>query len=189
MSLSFQPWFPLSKTRDIPVSPDWVITAVDPINQIEQMYTDSLLKKKDDADTSDETADSGSGDNPLFFKNNSNPIISRIDDVGSEIGEPDCRLTKPYEIVEGELVFGCQTYGPTTIYDSFGFHTDNANPNDTLLKKYKEKTSVMRFYTNVQMVGDQILVRGYENGQRYTTVRSFTQHSLYHLRRIVNTRH
>jgi len=26
----------------------------------------------------------------------------------------------------------------------------------------------MRFYTNVQMVGDQILVRGYENGQRYS---------------------
>jgi len=25
----------------------------------------------------------------------------------------------------------------------------------------------MRFYTNVQMVGDQILVRGYENGKRY----------------------
>ena len=67
LSLSFQPWFPLSKTRDIPVSPDWVITAVDPINQIEQMYTDSLLKKKDDADTSDETADSGSGDNPAVI--------------------------------------------------------------------------------------------------------------------------
>ena len=66
LSLSFQPWFPLSKT-DIPVSPDWVITAVDPINQIEQMYTDSLLKKKDDADTSDETADSGSGDNQTRY--------------------------------------------------------------------------------------------------------------------------
>jgi len=26
----------------------------------------------------------------------------------------------------------------------------------------------MRFYTNIQMVGNQILVRGYENGQRYT---------------------
>ena len=25
----------------------------------------------------------------------------------------------------------------------------------------------MRFYTNVQMVGDQILVRGYENGKRF----------------------
>jgi len=69
LSLSFQPWFPLSKTRDIPVSPDWVITAVDPINQIEQMYTDSLLRKKDDADTTDETADSdsGAGGNPAVI--------------------------------------------------------------------------------------------------------------------------
>lgn len=64
LSISFQPWFPLSKTRDIPVSPDWVITAVDPIPQIEQMYTDSLLKKENDADTTEEPAGFGSGSNP-----------------------------------------------------------------------------------------------------------------------------
>ena len=26
----------------------------------------------------------------------------------------------------------------------------------------------MRFYTNVQMVGDQILIRGYEDGKRFS---------------------
>ena len=31
----------------------------------------------------------------------------------------------------------------------------------------------MRFYTNVQMVGDQILVRGYENGRRFMNRESF----------------
>ena len=31
----------------------------------------------------------------------------------------------------------------------------------------------MRFYTNVQMVGDQILVRGYENGKRFMNRESF----------------
>ena len=76
----------------------------------------------------------------LFFKNNPNPIISRIDDVGSEIGEPDCRLTKPYEIVEGELV---PWLARLTDQRQFMIHSDSiltmANPNDTLLKKYKEK--------------------------------------------------
>ena len=31
----------------------------------------------------------------------------------------------------------------------------------------------MRFYTNVQMVGDQFLVRGYENGERFQTREKF----------------
>ena len=33
----------------------------------------------------------------------------------------------------------------------------------------------MRFYTNVQMVGDNFLVRGYENGRHFATERSFIQ--------------
>ena len=31
----------------------------------------------------------------------------------------------------------------------------------------------MRFYTNVQMVGDHFLVRGYENGKHFTTREKF----------------
>ena len=31
----------------------------------------------------------------------------------------------------------------------------------------------MRFYTNVQMVGDHFLVRGYENGQHFMTREKF----------------
>ncbi len=32
----------------------------------------------------------------------------------------------------------------------------------------------MRFYTNVQMVGDQFLVRGYEDGKHFMTREKFT---------------
>ena len=31
----------------------------------------------------------------------------------------------------------------------------------------------MRFYTNVQMVGDHFLVRGYENGRHFATREKF----------------
>ena len=31
----------------------------------------------------------------------------------------------------------------------------------------------MRFYTNVQMVGDNFLVRGYENGKHFATREKF----------------
>ena len=31
----------------------------------------------------------------------------------------------------------------------------------------------MRFYTNVQMVGDNFLVRGYEDGKHFTTREKF----------------
>ena len=31
----------------------------------------------------------------------------------------------------------------------------------------------MRFYTNVQMVGDNFLVRGYENGKHFMTREKF----------------
>ena len=37
-------------------------------------------------------------------------IISQIEEVGSELGEPDCKLISPYQIVDGELVKWCEEY-------------------------------------------------------------------------------
>jgi hypothetical protein len=34
---------------------------------------------------------------------NGNALISKIAQVGSELGEPDCRLINPYQIIEGNL--------------------------------------------------------------------------------------
>ena len=48
-----------------------------------------------------------------------------------------------------------------------------ADPNSDLLEKYLEKIKLMRFYTNVQMVGDHFLVRGYENGRHFATREKF----------------
>ena len=39
------PWCPLTKNTKIPIAADWVVTIVDPIDKITQMYTKEVLKK------------------------------------------------------------------------------------------------------------------------------------------------
>ncbi len=38
------PWCPLSKNTEIPISADWVVTLVDPIDKVKQMYETEVLK-------------------------------------------------------------------------------------------------------------------------------------------------
>ena len=38
----------------------------------------------------------------LIVLANQSKLISQIDEVGADIGEPDCKLTKPYEVILGE---------------------------------------------------------------------------------------
>ena len=47
----------------------------------------------------------------------------------------------------------------------------------------------MRFYTNVQMVGDNFLVRGYEDGKHFATREKFYPTLLLTLKEKVNTKH
>ena len=37
------PWCPLTKNTKIPITADWVVTIVDPIDKIKQMYTKEVL--------------------------------------------------------------------------------------------------------------------------------------------------
>ena len=37
-------------------------------------------------------------------------VVSEIEEVGAEFGDPNCRLTKPYKIVEGDLHKWMQDY-------------------------------------------------------------------------------
>lgn len=48
--ISMFPWFPLSKDTKIPVTADWVVTLVEPIDKLRSMYTEGVLnygKRKD----------------------------------------------------------------------------------------------------------------------------------------------
>ena len=51
------PWIPLGKTTEVPVTAEWVITIVDPIDSLEKMYTKDVLNNDQD-DNSDEQSDS-----------------------------------------------------------------------------------------------------------------------------------
>lgn len=45
LHISLFPWLVLSKNRKIPIPPDWVVTVVDPIDEVKQMYEDKLNGK------------------------------------------------------------------------------------------------------------------------------------------------
>ena len=58
--LKLFPWCPLTKSTKIPIAADWVVTIVDPIDKIKQMYEKEVLGNgtSESAD-SDEQSDSG----------------------------------------------------------------------------------------------------------------------------------
>ena len=65
IGLSYFPWMPLSKETDIPIDPDWVVTLVDPVNQVKESYEEKVnaIQRKRESDSSDNgtAPDSGSG--------------------------------------------------------------------------------------------------------------------------------
>ena len=57
--LKLFPWCPLTKNEKIPITADWVVTIVDPIDKIKQMYTKEVLGNGSESSGSDESTDSG----------------------------------------------------------------------------------------------------------------------------------
>ena len=48
-SVSLFPWMPLTKQEDIPVPADWMITMVEPIDKLKEMYIEDIVEYgKDD---------------------------------------------------------------------------------------------------------------------------------------------
>ena len=61
-SVSLFPWMPLTKQENIPVPADWMITMVDPIDKLKEMYIEDIVEygKDDKGDSTDN--DSASSD-------------------------------------------------------------------------------------------------------------------------------
>ena len=60
-SVSLFPWMPLTKQEDIPVPADWMITMVEPIEKLKEMYVEDIVEygKDNQSDsTDDDTATS-----------------------------------------------------------------------------------------------------------------------------------
>ena len=60
-SVSLFPWMPLTKQEDIPVPADWMITMVEPLEKLKEMYIEDIVeygKDNQSNSTDDDTATS-----------------------------------------------------------------------------------------------------------------------------------
>ena len=48
ISIVFYPWIPLAAEKKVPCSADWVITIVEPIENLKKLYQEKLDGKQDD---------------------------------------------------------------------------------------------------------------------------------------------
>ena len=64
-SVSLFPWMPLSKEDKIPIPADWMITMVEPVTKLSQMYDEDIVnngKDNQSDSTDDDSADSDQSD-------------------------------------------------------------------------------------------------------------------------------
>ena len=57
-SVSLFPWMPLSKQEDIPVPADWMITMVEPVTKLKEMYVEDIVEygKDSKSNSTDESS-------------------------------------------------------------------------------------------------------------------------------------
>lgn len=80
---------------------------------------------------------------------NNTILIAKIEEVGSELGEPDCKLTDPFVIKNPQIEGMDSTLEPWlkeyTRQNEFMLHSDKIltiiEPKPTLLEKYLELTA------------------------------------------------
>jgi hypothetical protein len=61
--VSLYPWMPLSKDSVIPVAADWVVTMVEPIVKLSEMYVEDVLSRGTENDQNSSTAEQSNSDN------------------------------------------------------------------------------------------------------------------------------
>jgi len=61
-SVTMYPWMPMAKETSIPLSTDWVVTMVTPIDKIYQMYEEDILKNGKESSKSNSVADESETD-------------------------------------------------------------------------------------------------------------------------------
>ena len=63
-AVSLYPWMPLSKEDTIPVSADWLITMVEPIDNLKKMYIEDVVNygQNNKGDSTGESSSADSGD-------------------------------------------------------------------------------------------------------------------------------
>ena len=54
IQISLRPWLVLSKDTQVPIRPDWLVTVVEPVDMLTQMYEEKVNGKSDQTDSTDE---------------------------------------------------------------------------------------------------------------------------------------
>ena len=65
VSVRMHPWMPIAREKMIPLSTDWVVTMVTPVESIQEMYQKQVLedgKETDQTTSSDEQSEDGNTD-------------------------------------------------------------------------------------------------------------------------------
>jgi hypothetical protein len=79
-----------------------------------------------------------------LLKNNT-VLVTKIDEVPSELGEPDCKLIDPYELESGLPDAELVKWPKFTDVNELMIHSDSiltiVDPSDKLLKRYLELIS------------------------------------------------
>lgn len=78
----------------------------------------------------------------IIYLSNNQILISQIEEVTSELGEPDCKLTKPFILKNKELSILEPFLNGVTKQTIFMISSDKiltlADPTPTLLEKYED---------------------------------------------------
>ena len=54
IQIRLRPWLILSKDDKVPVRPDWLVTIVEPVDMLKQMYEEKVNGQSDQTDSTDE---------------------------------------------------------------------------------------------------------------------------------------
>ena len=78
----------------------------------------------------------------VLLLSNQEIVVSEIEEVASEIGDPNCKLTKPYKIVDGDLQKWMEDY---TEQNEIMISSDKivtlVTPSPMIFEKYSKVTS------------------------------------------------
>ena len=78
----------------------------------------------------------------VLLLSNQEIIVSEIEEVASEIGDPNCKLTKPYKIVDGDLHRWMEDY---TEQNELMINSDKiitlVTPSPIIFEQYSKVTS------------------------------------------------
>ena len=61
LSVTMYPWMPLAREKSIPLSTEWVVTMITPVEKIQNMYVEDIL---DDGQKTNQTSDSDEQSDP-----------------------------------------------------------------------------------------------------------------------------